>query len=247
MAKTNYWISKSEKDSNIFSKLVKRHFAHLKKANLLLTYRDGEKHDKEGNLILAEARKISSKERDLFGFDFEICMDADQWNKSNMADKYRVAYHELCHCGVEMEEGTNEVVFDENNRLKTYMIKHDIFLTSFKNEIEIFGFDGADKDVAEFMTEMMGDKEKIKKNKKKFLGELGIEIYKESAAAEVIKKKKKKKPILDDDEDFDIDEEPAPAKKKKKKLKDQASSVRMSTAKTEKKKKRPVDDDEDED
>jgi hypothetical protein len=229
---THYWKNKDVNTDKIFSKLTANFFPDLRKAKFLLTFRDNTKMDDEGNTIVAEARKCGTKERDLWGFDFEICMDSDIWNKANKADKYRIGYHELCHCGVEKEDGSNEVKYDDNNQLKTFLIKHDLFLKTFKQEIEIFGFEGVDNDTAEFMSEMLESRDKIKKNKKAFLGALGIEINK-SVGESVLKKKKK--PVEDTDEDEDIDDlDDTPVKKKKKKKK-VTTEITVST----KKKKKP--------
>jgi hypothetical protein len=190
---THFWRDTSETTANIFSKLIKNNFPLLKKANFIFVLRDNEKTDDEGNIIAGEARKISGKERDLWGFDFEICLDAEIWSKMNKADKYRLGFHELCHCGVETEEGSTEPKFDDNGKLKTKIIKHDIWLKTFKQEIETFGFDGTDQEVATVLSEMMDNKAQIKKNKKEFLAKMGIEINKEVGETEVKKKKKKNK------------------------------------------------------
>ena len=232
---THFWIDKSEKTAAVYSKLIKKFFPSLKKAQFLFTLRDKEKTDDEGNVIVAEARRIGTKERDLWGFDFEICMDAEIWAKANQVNKYRIAYHELNHCGVEMEEGTSDPKYDDNNRLKTFMIKHDLFLKTFKAEIEIFGFEGADHEVATFMSEMMDSRDAIKKNKKKFMGELGIELYKETASEPEVKKKKKKKKTTSEDLEAAADKILGIKKKNKEKF----TEVSMSTVK--KKKKRPSD------
>jgi hypothetical protein len=190
---TNYWKNTDPATEKIFSKLVKECFPHLKTASLLIIFRDNEKTDDEGNIIAGEAKKLSYKDVSLWGYDFEICLDAEIWSKMNKADKYRLGFHELCHCGVETEEGSTEPKFDDNGKLKTKIIKHDIWLKTFKQEIETFGFDGTDQEVATVLSEMMDNKAQIKKNKKEFLAKMGIEINKEVGETEVKKKKKKNK------------------------------------------------------
>lgn len=233
----HYWICVDEKTHHMLTKIVSKFFVPLKKAKFLITFRDKEKTDDEGNIIAAEAIKISAKPRDLFGYDFEICIDSDIWAKADKMTKYRILYHELRHCGVETEEGSSEPKYDDNNRLKTYMIKHNLWLKTFKEEVEIFGFDGADKDVAEFMSEMLESRDKIKLNKKDFMAKLGIEIH---VSADSTKKKKVKKQSAEELEE-EADRLLGLKKKKKKK---KVTEIAMST---EKKKKRSVDEDDEED
>lgn len=224
MAGTHYWIDKTEKTANVYQKVIKKYFPSLKALNFLFTMRDKEKTDDEGNIIAAECRKASVKETDLWSYHFEICMDDEIWSNANISKKYRIAYHELLHCGVELEEGTSEVIRDDNGNPKLYLNKHDLFLKTFKQEIETFGFEGTDFDVATFLSDMLEDKNTIKKNKKKFLADVGIGAIEEE---EPVKKKKKreseeitlsttksKKKIVQDDEDED--DEPIVKKKKKK-------------------------------
>ena len=220
----SFWKNTDSSTEKIFSKLISKFFPHLRKCNILITHRDKEKKDSEGGVVIAEARKCSNKEFDLWEYHFEICLDTELWAKSNKVDKYRVAFHELLHCGVVMEEGTTLPKYDDNNRLKTYLIPHDIKIMSFQKEIEIFGFDGSDKPVADFFADMLDNPDRLKKAKKAFLAALEIEIYKDLD----VKKKKKKR--TEEDEDAE------PIKKKKKK----SSQISMGTLK----KKRVVEDDD---
>lgn len=187
---THFWIDNTDKTRKIYDRLIEKFFPKLKGLSILLTMRDSEKTDDEGNIIVAEAKKISTRERDLWGPDCEVCMDANIWAKSNLVDKYRIAFHELSHFRIETDKETGEVKLDGNNRYKIALEKHDIMVKTFKREIEIFGLDGTDKEVADFMAEILSDDTQVRTNKKKFLGKLGIEI---NGPTEKKKKKKKKK------------------------------------------------------
>jgi hypothetical protein len=219
---THYWQDNTDATAAVFNKLIKNFFPLLKTAKIVIVLRDNEKFDDEGNLIAGEARKCGTKEREVWGPDFEICLDAEIWAKYNKVNKYRLAYHELCHCGVEVEEGTNEPKYDDNNRLKTKIIKHDIWLKTFKSEIETFGFDEADHEVTVLLSELMENKDIIKKNKKRFLEKVGLEVGTAKKSSEDVPAKKKKKPV------FDNDEEIPEVKKKKKKY---PSEIELSTKK----------------
>jgi hypothetical protein len=233
----HYWLNTKAETTNIYNQLIKKFFPELKMLNIQLAFRDKEKKDSEGQIIIAEAYKISTRERDLYGPDCGILMDYEIWDKSNKMEKFRVAFHELCHFSIDRDDN-GEVKMDDNNRIKVNIEKHDIIINTFKKEVEIFGFTGTDQDVATFMSDILENPDTVKKNKKKFMGELGIEIY-------------KGKKYDEDTDDSDEDDEVVVKKKKKKKKKLFSSSsknteVSFSTLKKNKKKK-IVEDEEDDD
>jgi len=202
MARMSFWRDTSGKAEKYFKKVMKRFFPELNSAEFIYSFRNNEKTDDEGKVIIAEARKIPSKEKDLYGFDFEINMHADTWASAREEDKYRIAYHELSHCGIEVDEN-DEPKRDESGRIVTKMIPHDLYIKSFKSELQLFGISTDIEELAEFMQEMLQGASSSKK-KKKFLEEL-------DKAPE--KKAKKKKKRLDEDDD-DESEEKVKVKKK---------------------------------
>jgi hypothetical protein len=208
MAKMVHWQDKSGKLKKVFDKVMKKYFPELLKAEFLFAFRNNDKFDDEEQVIIAEARKIGSKERDLYGFDFDITVHHDTWTDSKEEMKYRIAFHELSHCGLKLDdEGVPKR--DANDHLITEMIKHDIYIKSFKTEIEIFGLDGEDLvDSAKFLSEALSNQDKAKKRRQKFIEGLGI------TTEEPEPKPKKKVTVNKGNEEYTVNR--APKKKKKK-------------------------------
>ena len=234
MARMSFWRDTSNKSEKYYKKVMKRFFPELLSAEFIYSFRNNEKSDDEGKIIVAEARKIGNKEKDLYGFDFEINMHADTWASAREEEKYRIAYHELCHCRVELDEN-DEPKHDESGRIVTKMEPHDLYIKSFKSEMQLFGISKDVEELAEFMQEMLQGASSSKK-KKKFLEEL------EKAPEKKAKKKKKK--LTDDDDD----DAPAEKVKVKKKHIDEAAAelknfkvsrkTKMADVDTKKKKKK---------
>ena len=243
MCAMHYWCNKSEKTTVIYQKLIKRFFPELKMLNLLISFRDKEKKDDEGNVVVAEAKRVAVRERDLWGPDIEICADHEIWEKSNIADKYRIAFHELCHFSIDKDDETGEVKLDDNNRVKVSLVKHDIVIKTFKREVEIFGLDGNDHELAVFMQEVLENPKTTKKNKSEFLAKLGIgsvatESNPDLDTMLVAGDSKKKKKIAHKSSEAEMSTEPI-IKKKKKKVEEKPTKVV--------KKKNKYEDDDDED
>jgi len=206
MAKMTYWRDSSGKIEKYAKRVMKIYYPDLLKANFIYTFRNNDKFDDEGQVILAEARKIGKKERDLYSFDFEINVHADTWVDASEELKYRIIYHELKHCGLELdEEGIPKR--DENDKLVTKIVKHDLIVKTFKCEIDIFGVDECE-DVADFFAKAMADREKAKKRRKKFLEKLGITQQMRKKDLEMLSRRR-------DDKDEDEEESRSERKKKK--------------------------------
>ena len=58
-------------------------FPLLADAHIHYIFRISKKIDDEGMLIVGETRKLPVKERDIYGYDFEICVHKKTWKDSN--------------------------------------------------------------------------------------------------------------------------------------------------------------------
>lgn len=125
----------------------------VQNANFIFTFRDKPMYDDEGNPIAAQARSVNNRERDLYGTDFEICVYEELWSQLSPAGKKRLVFHELLHCRVEPdEENEDEPAYDKDGRVVIYIEPHDLIIKTFKQEIETFGLQTMDLDVAKFLS-----------------------------------------------------------------------------------------------
>jgi hypothetical protein len=147
-----------------FEKIQLEHFASLAPVKWLYTWREGEKLDDEGRMIAASVRKLSSKDRDIFGYDVAIEVDADYWKKMKKKDKFRVAFHELLHVELEYDEDDEdfeEPFRDNEGRVKIWMNDHDIVIKRFEAELKKFGLSKDENKIRRFLNKV------YKKHKKK--------------------------------------------------------------------------------
>jgi hypothetical protein len=150
---TKYWKDDKGDLEKIFKPLIEKHFPNLTQAQFIYTYHDKPTFDDEGEPIAAFARKIPNKERDIYGPDFEISVFQEYWITLSDKQKRRLAYHELLHPRIEMEdEDSDTPALDDNGRLITWIEPHDLVIKTFKQEIEVFGLSKGDVKVAEFLS-----------------------------------------------------------------------------------------------
>lgn len=162
-----YWkVDEKEYDvKEIFDAVVEKYeddFVDIvNNCNFLFTFRDSKIYDDEGMEIAAQSKLINKRERDLYGYDFEILFYEELWNELSRKQKMRLMFHELLHCQVVYDEDDN-VATDKDGRVVTYITPHDIVIKTFKREIELFGLSSADMENALFLA-----KEVVKKRKQK--------------------------------------------------------------------------------
>lgn len=134
-------------------------------AEINYVFRTTQKKDDEGRMVLGEARKLSNRERDLYGYDFEICVHKKSWKQLNEKQKVRLAWHELNHCVVKVDrEGVGK--YDKAGRVEIGIRPHDIVLKTFMEEIEIFGPSEAEESVIKRISKYAGKKVKKLKRRK---------------------------------------------------------------------------------
>jgi len=111
-------------------------------AKIQYIFWNGEQTTNDGRVMAGEARIPTPRERDLYGIDFIISMSSDIWFESSVKDKARLAFHELCHCIVLVEDedsGKPIPKYTKQNRLAVKIRPHDINVNIFRSEIENFG------------------------------------------------------------------------------------------------------------
>lgn len=113
------------------------------------TKRADPTYDDEGREIAATASKLSNRERDLYGSDFEICVYWPYYETLTVEQKERLIYHELLHCYIEFDDN-GDPAYDKDERVKIGCVPHDLVVKTFKQEIEEFGLSESDLAVAEF-------------------------------------------------------------------------------------------------
>ena len=161
--KLKYKVDKSGKLSNVFLPILKREFPILKHVNILFTWRNIAKWDDDGRPTAAEARRCSNKERDLYGFDFEVNVLRDNWDGLNTFAKVRLAWHELNHCVVVVDED-GKPSKDDCGKTMISIEPHDLIIRSFKEEVNKFGLSPVDISPSKFLykewkkRKKMGDK-----------------------------------------------------------------------------------------
>ena len=115
--------------------------------------------------IAAQSKLINKRERDLYGYDFEILFYEALWNELSRKQKMRLMFHELLHCQIDYTED-DEVAYDKDGRVVTYITPHDIVIKTFKREIELFGIGSCDMENATFLANELFKKKKQLKDVK---------------------------------------------------------------------------------
>lgn len=143
------------------------YFPKLKYVNVNYIFRTVQEKDDEGREVIGMARRLPPKERDLYGYDFEICIHKDTWKKASNKFKQRIAWHELNHLRVQMQFKVNEPMVDKAGRIKIGLKQHDLVIRTFTEELEIFGPTTEQKEAIEKIQKFLQEKKsKIKRRAK---------------------------------------------------------------------------------
>lgn len=162
-----YWqVDENEYDvKEIFDAVAEKYHDDVadvvENCNFLFSFRDSKIYDDEGMEIAAQAKQISKRERDLYGYDFELLFYEELWTQLTRKQKMRLVFHELLHCQVDYDEDDN-VAIDKDGRVVTYITPHDIVVKTFRREIELFGISPSDMETAVFFSKQLA---KMKKSK----------------------------------------------------------------------------------
>lgn len=135
-----YEIDKTGKLEKLFEEIREQYFSgELEGVRINYVFRTTQRRDDDGYPILGEASKLPNRERDLYGFDFEICVFRDTWVLAPRKEQKRIAWHELNHLVVVGQEDGGDPEYDKADRVKIGIRPHDLIIKTFKEEIEIFG------------------------------------------------------------------------------------------------------------
>lgn len=154
MSELQFEKDESGKLEEVFSEIMAKHFSDLwdREVRFLYTWRRSVKK-KEGQMVLAEARKLSSRDRDLFKYDFHIEVWEKWWTDATEKDRERLAYHELNHCKLKYDED-GELMADDYDRPILVIEYHDLVLGEFRDAVEKFGMSEKDKVIAGFYNDI---------------------------------------------------------------------------------------------
>lgn len=139
-----YWKDKDDGILNeVFEKVRKKYHPRLEPVRFLYTFRSDPKFDDEDRLVGGEARKLSNRERDIYLYDFEICVHETTWDNLDKKARRQLAWHELNHCEVVYETdntGTETQTPDRDKagRIQIKLVKHDIVVKTFREELDLF-------------------------------------------------------------------------------------------------------------
>jgi hypothetical protein len=86
-----------------------KHFINLDGARIMYIF-DNKKKSSGGRIVVARIKKMNDEMKYLAmannGMTYDYCMFIDKqvWEELDQDDRRRVAFHEFCHCDVDMEK-----------------------------------------------------------------------------------------------------------------------------------------------
>lgn len=139
MAETLKFEKAPKEVVKIFEEIIDSDYPDLiGNCDINYTFRTKSRTDDEGCLILADATKLSNRERDLYGFDFEICIHKKSWIELSDSGKRRLAWHELKHLVIKTD-ADDDPKYDKAGRVQIALLRHDLVIRTFFEEIKRFG------------------------------------------------------------------------------------------------------------
>lgn len=138
--------------AKIAAKVIKdeKRFKPLAYAKILYCFRRPPQYDKDGEMIVAKARRLTPMQRDLFKYDFSIEVASSIWKHTTERGKYRILWHELRHCQIELDDALKPVT-DDCGRIKIHLDPHDLVIKTFREEITKFGTQGHERAIGKFL------------------------------------------------------------------------------------------------
>jgi len=118
-------------------RLFRGSFPELAHVKLLLVWRVDDKPvlDLHSGVTV---RLLPRRERDLYGYDVEVCASETFWKAKGRNTCMRAVFHALAHIQVELDENL-EPIRDEDGRVVIRVAPHDIDVQTFSVELEKFG------------------------------------------------------------------------------------------------------------
>jgi hypothetical protein len=164
MTTTRCWKDKEGVIELIAYQQVEANFPLLSGINFLFSFVAPTRKEKNGRLIIGQAKKLGNNVRDVFDVDFIIEMSHEIWSEMDDEQKVKAVWHELNHCGVKLDDN-GEPEEDEHDRIKTYIKQHDVCLNTFQEEIDKFGLDSDERKMVVALVEGANKREATKKRK----------------------------------------------------------------------------------
>lgn len=139
---TRYLRDRKGLIQKVADRIIRKSFPALQHTKILYIWRTPPRRE-DSRILAGRARVLPVRDRDLYGYDFEIEISLESWKNLNKAGKKRLMWHELRHCQVSLDEG-NKVERDREGRAFCYIEDHDIDIRSFKEEYSMFGLPKGD-------------------------------------------------------------------------------------------------------
>lgn len=135
-----HYRDKSGELERIGKIVVGKKFPILQNVTILYTWRTPPRIIGD-RVKLGAARKLTTRERDVFGFDFEIEVSKDTWPTLSKAQRFWLVWHELKHCSIIIDENL-QPMRDDCGRIRLAMNPHDVVIEAFADEIKLRGVPG---------------------------------------------------------------------------------------------------------
>lgn len=106
--------------------IIAKHKPNLKMLNICYMFRDVAAIA-DDKITAGMCRRVDDLNYTIHKFDFVIEIAHDIWEEASPEFRVALMHHELCHCGIRLEEdGVSPAMDEKTGRLKTYCHKHDV-------------------------------------------------------------------------------------------------------------------------
>lgn len=115
-----------------------------------------EEDSTTGRVLQGRTRKLSPRERDLYGYDCMISISSELWGEAIENEREKLIWHELNHIVVEEDTEEGGFVTDKADRLKITLRKHDLVLDRFADELKKYGTSPAEREMIDHINGAAG-------------------------------------------------------------------------------------------
>ena len=115
--KQPYWIAPETEDgpSAIASQLIPKYHKHLEDASICYIFK-AEASKRARHVTLGMASTVAKRLQAIVDFDFIIEIAHDEWEHMDVLQRTALVDHELCHCGVYVDqEGETHWTMNEHD------------------------------------------------------------------------------------------------------------------------------------
>jgi len=118
-------------------RIIREEFPVLTYLRILYAWREPPNF-KERRPESADVKRLTARDRDLFGFDIVVTVAAPIWKELGPRAKKRLLWHQLFAVDVEVDEASRPMK-DDHGRVRVHLRKPDLAIGSFEEEIERWG------------------------------------------------------------------------------------------------------------